>query len=83
MEYMAENIKQYQRKWLEHVEWMPPEWLLQQAQFYNPTGRCDKSQPQKRWNNFTGLEIGFFAHSLLQKNENKNSNNNRNKIAIS
>jgi hypothetical protein len=38
---VVEDIKQYQRKLLEHVESMSPERLPWQAYFYTPTGRRD------------------------------------------
>jgi hypothetical protein len=34
----VEDIKQYQRKWLEYVERMSPKRLPLQAYFYTPTG---------------------------------------------
>jgi methyl coenzyme M reductase subunit D len=46
---VVEDIKQYQRKWLEHVERMSPEHLPWQAHFYSPTGRHDLGRPRTRW----------------------------------
>jgi hypothetical protein len=48
-ENVVEDIKQYQRKWLEHVERMSPERLPWQAYFYTPTGRRDLGRPRTRW----------------------------------
>jgi hypothetical protein len=47
---VVEDIKQYQRKWLENVERMSPERLPWQAYFYTPTGRRYLGQPRTRWN---------------------------------
>jgi hypothetical protein len=44
-----EDIKQYQRKWLEHVERMSPERLPRQAYLYTPTGRRNLGRPRTRW----------------------------------
>jgi hypothetical protein len=38
---VVEDIKQYQRKWLEHMECVPPKCVPWQAYFYIPTGRRD------------------------------------------
>jgi hypothetical protein len=46
---VVEDIKQYQRNWLEHVERMSPKCLPWQAYFYIPTGRRDLGRPRTRW----------------------------------
>jgi hypothetical protein len=46
---VVEDIKQYQRKWLEYVERMSPKRLPLQAYFYTPTGRRDLGRPRTRW----------------------------------
>jgi hypothetical protein len=46
---VVEDIKQYQRKWLEHVERMSPEHLPWQAYFYTPTRRRDLGRPRTKW----------------------------------
>jgi hypothetical protein len=38
-ERMVKEIKEYQNKWHNHVERMPPERLLWQTYSYHPTGR--------------------------------------------
>jgi hypothetical protein len=47
---VVEDVKQYQRKWLEHVERIFPEHLPWQVYFYTPTGRRDLGRPRTRWN---------------------------------
>jgi hypothetical protein len=42
---VLEDIKQYQRKWLEHVERMSTNASI----FYTPTGRRDLRRPRTRW----------------------------------
>jgi hypothetical protein len=64
---VVEDIKQYQRKWLEHVERMSSERLPWQAYFYT-TARCDLGQPRTRFKQqFHSLRTGFKAQSLLRK----------------
>jgi hypothetical protein len=41
--------KQYQRKWHNHIEGMPPEPLPLQAYFYHPTERRVIERPRLRW----------------------------------
>jgi hypothetical protein len=46
-ERMVEEIQEYQKKWHNHIERMPPERLLWQTYFYHPIGRRDIGRPRK------------------------------------
>ena len=46
---IVKEIKQYQEKWLQHVQRMDTNRLPKQAQKYKPKGRRNKGQPRKRW----------------------------------
>jgi hypothetical protein len=48
-ERMVEEIQEYQKKWHNHVERMPPECLPWQTYSYHPTGRWDIGHPRSRW----------------------------------
>jgi hypothetical protein len=48
-ERMVEEIQEYQNKWHNHVERMPPERLPWQTYYYHPTGRRDIGRPRRRW----------------------------------
>jgi hypothetical protein len=48
-EQMVEEIQEYQKKWHNHVERMPPERLPWQTYSYHPTGRRDIGCPRRRW----------------------------------
>jgi hypothetical protein len=68
---VVEDIKQYQRKWLEHVEHMSPERVPWQAYLYTQSGRRELERPRTRWsNNFSSLRTGFKAEFLLRKKKN-------------
>jgi hypothetical protein len=51
-ERMVEEIQEYQKKWHNHVERMPPERLLWQTYSYHPIGRRDIGRPRRRWRQF-------------------------------
>jgi len=45
----VEEIKQYQKKWLQHVQKMDTNRLPRQALRYRPNRQRDIGQPKKRW----------------------------------
>jgi hypothetical protein len=51
-ERMVEEIQEYQRKWHNHVERMPPERLPWQTHSYHPVGRRNIGRPRRRWRQF-------------------------------
>jgi hypothetical protein len=51
-ERMVEEIQEYQNKWHNHVERMPPEHLPWQTYSYHPIGRHDIGRPRRRWRRF-------------------------------
>ena len=46
---IVEEIKQYQRKWLQHVQRMDTSRIPKQALRYRPRGRRNIGRPKKRW----------------------------------
>jgi len=46
---IVKEIKQYQKKWLQHVQRMETNRLLRQALKYRPEGRRNIGRPKKRW----------------------------------
>ena len=46
---IVEEIKQYQKKWLQHVQRMDRNRLPRQALKYRPEGRRNIGRPKKRW----------------------------------
>jgi hypothetical protein len=46
---IAKKIKQYQQKWLQHVERMDTNRIPKQALQYKPKGRRNIGRPRKRW----------------------------------
>ena len=46
---MVEEVIEYQNKWYQHVNRMPPERLPLQAFLYTPVGRRDIGRPRRRW----------------------------------
>ena len=46
---IVEEIKQYQKKWLQHVQRMNRNRIRKQALRYRPKGRKDIGRPKKRW----------------------------------
>jgi len=52
----AQNIKQYQKKWLQHVQRRDTNRLPKQALQYKPKGRRNIGRPRKRWRDQLHLE---------------------------
>ena len=50
------EIKQYQEKWLQHVQRMDTNRLPKQALQYKPKGRRNIGRPRKRWRDRLHLE---------------------------
>jgi hypothetical protein len=46
---IVKEIKQYQKKWLQHVERMDTNRIPRQALRYKSEGRRNVGQPKKRW----------------------------------
>jgi hypothetical protein len=46
---IVKEIKQYQKKWLQHVQRMDRNRLPRQALKYGPKGRQSIGRPKKRW----------------------------------
>jgi len=46
---IVEEIKQYQKKWLQHVQRMDKNRLPRQVLKYRPEGRRNIGRPKKRW----------------------------------
>jgi len=46
---IVKEIKQYQKKWLQHVQRMDRNRLPKQALQYRPEGRRNFGRPKKRW----------------------------------
>jgi hypothetical protein len=46
---IVKEIKQYQKKWLQHVQRMDRNILPRQALKYRPEGRQNIGRPKKRW----------------------------------
>ena len=46
---IVQEIKQYQEKWLQHVQRMDTNRLPKQALQYRPKGRRNTGRPRKRW----------------------------------
>ena len=46
---IVKEIKQYQKKWLQHVQRMDRNRLPRQALKYKPEGRRNIGRPKKRW----------------------------------
>ena len=53
---VVKEIKQYQKKWLQHVQRMDTNRLLKQALQYKPKGRRNIGRPRKRWRGQLHLE---------------------------
>ena len=51
-----QEIKQYQKKWLQHVQRMDTNGLPKQALKYRPKGRRNTGRPRKRWRDQLHLE---------------------------
>ena len=52
----VKEIKQYQEKWLQHVQRMDTNGLPKQALQYKPKGRRNIGRPRKRWRDQLHLE---------------------------
>jgi len=48
---IVKEIKQYQKKWLQHIQRMDTNRIPKQALKYRPEGRWNIGQPKKRWRN--------------------------------
>jgi len=48
---IVKEIKQYQKKWLQHVQRMDTNRLPREALKYRPEGRRNIGRPKKRWRN--------------------------------
>ena len=48
-QYIVKEIKQYQKKWLQHVKRMDRNRLPRQTLKYRPEGRRNIGRPKKRW----------------------------------
>jgi len=46
---IVKEIKQYQKNWLQHVQWMDTNRIPKQALRYRPKGRRNIRRPKKRW----------------------------------
>ena len=53
---IAKEIKQYQEKWLQHVQRMDTHRIPKQALQYQPKGRRNTGRPRKRWRDQLHLE---------------------------
>ena len=53
---IAKEIKQYQEKWLQHVQRMDTNRIPKQALRYQPKGRRNIGRPRKRWRDQLHLE---------------------------
>jgi hypothetical protein len=52
----VKEIKQYQGKWLQHVQRMDTNRIPKQALQYKPKGRRNIGRPRKRWRDQLHLE---------------------------
>jgi hypothetical protein len=46
---IVKEIKQYQKKWLQHVQRMDRNKIAKQSLQYRPNGRRNFGRPKKRW----------------------------------
>ena len=53
---IVKEIKQYRKKWLQHVQRMDTNRLPKQALQYRPKGRRNTGRPRKRWRDQLHLE---------------------------
>ena len=53
---IVKEIKQYQEKWLQHVQRMDTDRIPKQALQYKPNGRRNIGRPRKRWRDQLHLE---------------------------
>jgi hypothetical protein len=52
----VKEIKQYQQKWLQHVQRMDTNRLPKQALHYRPKGQRNLGRPRRRWKDQLHLE---------------------------
>jgi hypothetical protein len=57
-ENIVKEIKQYQEKWLQHVQRMGTNRIPKQVLQYNPKGRRHIERPRKRWKDQFHFEQG-------------------------
>jgi len=53
---IVKEIKQYQKKWLQHVQRMDTNRLPKHALYYKPKGRKNIGRPRERWRDQLHLE---------------------------
>ena len=53
---IVKEIKQYQGKWLQHIQRMDTNRIPKQALQYKPKGRRNIGRPRKRWRDQLDLE---------------------------
>jgi len=53
---IVKEIKQYQKKWLQHVQRMDRNRIPKQALQYRPKGRRNIGRPKKRWGDQRNFE---------------------------
>jgi hypothetical protein len=53
---IVKQIKQYQKKWLQHVQRMDKNRIPKQALHYRPQGQMNIGRPRKRWRDQLHLE---------------------------
>jgi hypothetical protein len=56
VQHKLKEIKQYQQKWLQHVERTDTNRIPKQALKYRPKGRRNIGRPRKRWKDQLHLE---------------------------
>ena len=67
---IVNEIKQYQKKWLQHVQRMGTNRLPKQALQYKPKGRRNIGRPRKSWRDQLHLEDqGTGTHLTLQERD--------------
>jgi len=61
---IVKEIKQYQKKWLQHVQRMDTNRIPKQALRYRPKGRRNIRRPKKRWRHQLHFEDQGTGNSL-------------------
>ena len=61
---IVKEIKQYQKKWLQHIQRMDTNRLPKQVLQYKPKGRRKVGRPRKRWRDKLHLEDQETGNSL-------------------
>ena len=54
---IVKEIKQYQEKWLQHVQRMDTNRIAKQALQYQPKGRRNTGRPRKRWRDQLHIKV--------------------------